>query len=179
MRRGLRHAPVGAGATTAVPISSCSDGVDDVRSIPSAGWSSFGGNAQNSNFVYPRSATTHTVLVAAGRRSDLGSATISGRSNCRRHRWHDPGCNTFLFDPRAGRKNFCQHLAGGVELNSMLVDEYENIYLARRDFSGLTGSGDVRRRFGTVGVRFRRNSRPGSGPDGQSPGRSCCPTALR
>ncbi|MCZ4548759.1 PQQ-binding-like beta-propeller repeat protein [Gordonia rubripertincta] len=138
----------------AVLISSCSDGVDDVRSIPSAGWSSFGGNAQNSNFVYPEVSDELTLSWSRPVGGPISAPlTISGRSSVGVTAGTDSGCNTFLFDPRAGRKNFCKHLAGGVQLNAMLVDQYENIYLGEAGtFFGLTGSGDVRWRFGTVGV---------------------------
>ncbi|MDN5670236.1 MAG: hypothetical protein L0G87_17765, partial [Renibacterium salmoninarum] len=114
----------------AVLLSSCSDGVDDVRSVASAGWSSYGGNGQNSNFVYPEIDDELELSWSRPVGGPISAPlTISGRSSVGVTAGTASGCNTFLFDPRAGRKNFCKHLAEGVELNSMLVDQYENIYL--------------------------------------------------
>lgn len=138
----------------AVLLSSCSDGVDDVRSVASAGWSSYGGNAQNSNFVYPQISNDLTLSWSRPVGGPISAPmTISGRSSVGVTAGTASGCNTFLFDPRAGRKNFCKHLGDGVELNSMLVDQYENIYLGEAGtFFGMTGAGDIRWRFGVVGV---------------------------
>ena len=138
----------------AILLSSCSDGVDDVRSVASAGWSSYGGNAQNSNFAYPAIRSDLALSWSRPIGGQISAPlTISGRSNVNVTATTDGGCNTFQFDQRAGRKNFCKFLGDGVDLNSMLVDQYENIYIGRAGtFFGLTGSGDTRWQFGVVGV---------------------------
>jgi outer membrane protein assembly factor BamB len=140
-------------ALLAVLLSACSDGVDDVRSVASAGWSSYGGNAQNSNFVYPKVGELELSWSRPVGGPISSPLTISGRSNVGVTATTDGGCNIFLFDSRAGRKNFCKYFGPGIELNSMLVDQYDNIYIGDAGmFYGLNGAGDFRWRFGVVGV---------------------------
>ena len=138
----------------AVLLSSCSDGVDDVRSDSSAGWPSYGGNAENSNFT---DATVKSDLTLSWSRPVGGEIsaplTVSGRSNVNVTATTGGGCNIFQFDDLAGRKNFCKYFGDGVALNSMLVDQYENSYIGQAGtFYGLNGGGDTRWRFGVVGV---------------------------
>ncbi|WP_188489888.1 outer membrane protein assembly factor BamB family protein [Williamsia phyllosphaerae] len=138
----------------AVAVSSCSDGTDDVRSVASAGWSSYGGNAANSNFAYP---TSPDELALSWTRPTGGPIsapiTISSRYNVGVTSRTAAGCNTFVLDSRAGRKNFCRRLGVGAELNSMLVDQFENIYIGEAgQFYALNGGGAVRWKFATVGV---------------------------
>lgn len=153
-RRTTTRAMLVLAPLIAVLLSSCSDGVDDVRSVASAGWSSYGGNGQNSNFAYPEISDELELSWSRPVGGPISAPlTISGRSSVGVTAGTPSGCNTFLFDPRAGRKNFCKHLGKGVELNSMLVDQYENIYLGEAGtFFGLTGAGNIRWRFGVVGL---------------------------
>ena len=39
------------------------------------------------------------------------------------------GCNVLVLDGRSGRKNFCKDMRAGVEINAMLVDQYDQPYL--------------------------------------------------
>ena len=63
-------------------VAACADGEADVRSIPSAGWSSYGGDAGNANFAYP---DVPDDLALSWSRPTGGPVsaplTISGRSN--------------------------------------------------------------------------------------------------
>ncbi|MGU3293818.1 PQQ-binding-like beta-propeller repeat protein [Williamsia sp. M5A3_1d] len=157
-RRPVRTAAVARVAAVlaiaAVAVSSCSDGTDDVRSIPSAGWSSYGGNASNSNFAYPTSPNDLELSWTRPTGGPISAPlTISGRQNVGVTSRTDNGCNVFVLDSRAGRKNFCKRMTAGVELNSMLVDQYDNVYLGEAGlFLAYTGSGGIRWRFPTVGV---------------------------
>ncbi|MDV7136041.1 outer membrane protein assembly factor BamB family protein [Williamsia muralis] len=152
-RRTTARAAAALVMLLAVLLSSCSDGVDDVRSVASAGWSSYGGNAHNSNFVYPKTGELELSWSRPVGGPISSPLTISGRSNVGVTAATPGGCNTFLFDQRAGRKNFCKYYGPGIELNSMLFDQYENIYIGDAGmFYGLNGAGDFRWRFGVVGV---------------------------
>ncbi len=142
------------GVVAAVTISSCSDGTDDVRSVASAGWSSFGGNAQNSNFAFPRSPDRLALSWTRPTGGPISAPiTISSRYNIGVTARTPSGCNTFVFDSRAGRKNFCRRLNAGAELNSILVDQFENLYIGEAgQFYALNGGGAVRWKFTAVGV---------------------------
>nr|WP_253648027.1 PQQ-binding-like beta-propeller repeat protein [Williamsia deligens] len=135
-------------------VTACSDGQTDVRSIPSAGWPSYGGDAGNANFAYP---TVPDDLTLSWSRPTGGPVsapvTVSGRSNVGVTSRTPNGCNTFVFDPRAGRKNFCRRMAAGVELTSLLVDQYDNVYAGEAgNLVAYNGGGSIRWRFPTIGV---------------------------
>ncbi|MGZ8176453.1 outer membrane protein assembly factor BamB family protein [Williamsia sp. SKLECPSW1] len=135
-------------------VAACADGEQDVRSIPSAGWASYGGDAGNANFAY---ADVPDDLALSWTRPTGGPVsaplTISGRSNVQVTSRTESGCNTFVFDSRAGRKNWCRRMAAGVELNAILVDQYDNAYVGEAgNLVAYTGGGSIRWRFPTVGV---------------------------
>jgi outer membrane protein assembly factor BamB len=135
-------------------VAACADGEADVRSIPSAGWSSYGGDAGNANFAYPEVPGDLTLSWSRPTGGPISAPiTISGRSNVQVTSRTASGCNTFVFDPRAGRKNWCRRMAAGVELNAMLVDQYDNSYVGEAgNLVAYNGGGSIRWRFPTVGV---------------------------
>ncbi|SIS07066.1 outer membrane protein assembly factor BamB family protein [Williamsia sterculiae] len=151
--RRWTHALVTAAVAT-LAISACSDGADDVSARASVGWSSWGGDAANSNFAYPTVASDVAVRWTRPTGGPISApVTISGRSNVGVTSDTPSGCNVFYFDPRAGRKNFCTRMASGVELNAMLVDQSDNVYLGEPGrFLALNGSGIIRWRFPTIGA---------------------------
>ena len=152
MRAILRAAVLGT--LTALVVTSCSDGHLDVRSVPAAGWSSYGGNSANSNFTYAqpladlapswtRSAggpVTSPVTMNGG-----GDVSISARTA--------RGCNFTVLDYRAGRKNYCKRMADGFWGNAALVDQFSQPYIGEPGrFLALTGGGAIRWRHDLPGT---------------------------
>lgn len=135
-------------------VAACADGEADVRSIPSAGWSSYGGDAGNANFAYPDVPDDLTLSWSRPTGGPVSAPlTISGRSNIQVTSRTESGCNTFVFDSRAGRKNWCRRMATGVELNAMLVDQYDNVYVGEAgNLVAYTGGGSIRWRYPAAGV---------------------------
>ncbi|MBT0565478.1 PQQ-binding-like beta-propeller repeat protein [Williamsia sp. CHRR-6] len=138
----------------AVLATACTDGQIDVRSVAAAGWSSFGGNALNSNFAYPASPKDLTLSWSRPTGGPITApVTISGRYNVGVTSATANGCNTFIFDPRAGRKTICRRMGAGVELDSMLTDQYDNTYLGEAGtFYSYNAGGTVRWRVPTIGL---------------------------
>ncbi|NED65085.1 pyrrolo-quinoline quinone, partial [Streptomyces sp. SID10244] len=95
----------------AVVVSACSDGEVDVRSVAGPGWSSYGGNAANSNFSYP---PVPDDLALSWTRPTGGPVTapvtISTQSNVGVTSNTASGCNLLILDPHSGRKNFCKRM---------------------------------------------------------------------
>ena len=104
-------------AVCAVVLSACSDGHIDVRSLPGLGWPSYGGDANNANFT---TATVPDDLALSWSRPTGGPITapltVSTRSNVAVTSRTENGCNTFVFDPTSGRKNFCKRMREGLSL---------------------------------------------------------------
>lgn len=141
-------------AAVAVVVAACSDGHIDVRSIPSAGWASYGGNAANSNFVYP---DVPDDLALSWTRPTGGPVTapltISGQSNVGVTANTGNGCNTMVLAPSNGRMNFCKRMRPGVEVNAMLVDQFDQPYIGEETtFLAFNAGGAIRWRMPMIGV---------------------------
>ncbi|GAA1480939.1 hypothetical protein GCM10009624_13790 [Gordonia sinesedis] len=155
-RRGrLRPAVLGALAVAiSVVVSACSDGHIDVRSVPSAGWASYGGNAASSNFAYP---SVPDDLELSWTRPTGGPVTapltISGQGNVGVTANTRNGCNTMVLDPTNGRMNFCKRMRSGVEVNSMLVDQFDQAYIGEAStLLAFNAGGAIRWRMPVIGV---------------------------
>ncbi|GAB93988.1 outer membrane protein assembly factor BamB family protein [Gordonia rhizosphera] len=138
----------------AVVVSACSDGHIDVRSVASPGWSSFGGNAANSNFAYP---SVPDDLELSWTRPTGGPVTaplsISNQSNVGVTATTENGCNWLILDPRNGRKNFCKRMRAGIEVNTPLVDQYDQPYIGEETtFLAWNAGGGIRWRMPVLGV---------------------------
>ncbi|ALG84080.1 PQQ-binding-like beta-propeller repeat protein [Gordonia phthalatica] len=152
MRAFLRAAFLGT--LTALVVTSCSDGHLDVRSVPAAGWSSYGGNSANSNFTWAQppadlapswtrdagGTVTSPIVMNGG-----GDVVVSARTA--------RGCNFTVLDYRAGRKNFCKRLADGFWGNAAVVDQFSQPYIGEPGrFLALTGGGSIRWRHDGPGT---------------------------
>ncbi|AFA74072.1 hypothetical protein GPOL_c30570 [Gordonia polyisoprenivorans VH2] len=141
------------GLVTAMALSSCSDGHIDIRSVYGAGWSSFGGNAANSNFVYP---TVPDDLALSWTRPTGGTVTapvtISATGNVGVTS-NSSGCDLLVLDQRDGRKNFCKNMRDGVASNAMLTDQYDQPYIGEETtFLAFNAGGAIRWRMPVIGV---------------------------
>ncbi|WP_040508923.1 outer membrane protein assembly factor BamB family protein [Gordonia soli] len=141
-------------AVVGVVISACSDGHIDVRSVASPGWSSYGGNAANSNFAYP---TVPDDLTLSWTRPTGGPVTapitLSNQSNVGVTSTTANGCNLLVLDPNSGRKNFCKRMRTGVEVNALLVDQFDQPYIGEETtFLAFNAGGAIRWRMPVIGV---------------------------
>ncbi|MFW0791956.1 PQQ-binding-like beta-propeller repeat protein [Gordonia sp. CPCC 205333] len=141
-------------AVTATALVSCSDGHIDVRSVASPGWSSFGGNAANSNYAYP---SVPDDLALRWSRPTGGPITapitLSNQSNVGVTATTPSGCNLLVLDPNSGRKNFCKRMRDGVAVNSLLVDQYDQPYIGESTaFLAFNAGGAIRWRMPVIGV---------------------------
>ena len=141
-------------AACALLLSACSDGHIDVRSVPGLGWPSYGGNWANSNFT---TATVPDDLALSWQRPTGGPITapltVSTRSNVGVTSNTANGCNTFVFDPNSGRKNFCKRMREGVEVSALLVDQYDQPYIGEQTtFLAFNAGGAIRWRTPVLGV---------------------------
>ncbi|NDK88098.1 PQQ-binding-like beta-propeller repeat protein [Gordonia desulfuricans] len=141
------------GLVTALVLSSCSDGHIDVRSIAGAGWSSYGGNAANSNFAY---ASVPDDLALSWTRPTGGTVTapvtISGSGNVGVTS-NSTGCDLLVLDPRGGRKNFCKNMREGMSSNALLTDQYDQPYIGEEGmFLAFNAGGAIRWRMPMIGV---------------------------
>ncbi|GAC53003.1 outer membrane protein assembly factor BamB family protein [Gordonia amicalis] len=141
-------------AVCSLVLAGCSDGHIDVRSIPSVGWPSYGGVAGNANFAY---ADVPDDLALSWTRPTGGPVTapvtISGKGNVGVTSNAAQGCNVLVLDGRSGRKNFCKDMRAGVEINAMLVDQYDQPYLGEETtFLAFNAGGAIRWRAGVIGV---------------------------
>ncbi|MEP9393475.1 PQQ-binding-like beta-propeller repeat protein [Gordonia sp. VNK1] len=155
--RGMRRMPatvvVVFAAVAALALSSCSDGHIDVRSVPGIGWSSYGGNAANSNFAYPSvpddlalswTRPTGGTVTAPVTISATGNVGVTSNAT---------GCNLLVLDQRSGRKNFCKNMREGVSGNAMLTDQYDQPYIGEQTtFLAFNAGGAIRWRMPVVGV---------------------------
>ncbi|MGC4932933.1 PQQ-binding-like beta-propeller repeat protein [Gordonia sp. DT30] len=141
------------GAVTALVMSACSDGHIDVRSTAGVGWSSFGGNAANSNFAYPAvpddlalswTRPTGGTVTAPVTISATGNVGVTSNS---------AGCDLLVLDQRNGRKNFCKNMRDGVSGNAMLTDQYDQPYIGEATtFLAFNAGGAIRWRMPVIGV---------------------------
>ncbi|AZG48801.1 outer membrane protein assembly factor BamB family protein [Gordonia insulae] len=138
----------------AVVVSACSDGHIDVRSVASAGWSSYGGNAANSNFAYP--AVPDDLALSWTRPTGgpvTAPVTLSNQANVGVTSSAASGCNVLVLDARNGRKNFCKRMRAGVEVNSLLVDQFDQPSIGEETtFLAFNAGGAIRWRMPVVGV---------------------------
>lgn len=135
-------------------VSACSDGHIDVRSLPSPGWSSYGGNNANSNYTYP---SVPDDLALRWSRPTGGPVTapiaVSNQSNVGVTATTDNGCNVFVLDPRTGRKNFCKRMREGVGVSTLLVDQYDQPYVGEAaKFLAFNAGGAIRWQMPVIGV---------------------------
>ncbi|MFW0786713.1 PQQ-binding-like beta-propeller repeat protein [Gordonia sp. CPCC 206044] len=138
----------------ALLVAACSDGHIDVRTVASPGWSSYGGNAANSNFAYP---AVPDDLELSWTRPTGGPVTaplsISNQSNVGVTADTANGCNWLVLDPRNGRKNFCKRMRPGVEVNTALIDQFDQPYIGEETtFLAWNAGGAIRWRMPVIGV---------------------------
>lgn len=135
-------------------LSACSDGHADVRSVASPGWSSFGGNAANSNFAYPEVPDDLTLSWTRPTGGPVTAPlTVSGHSNVSVTANTDNGCNFLVLDPNSGRKNFCKRMQTGIASNATLIDQYDQTYVGEStNFLALNAGGAFRWRMPVIGV---------------------------
>lgn len=139
---------------TALVVTSCSDGHLDVRSVPAAGWSSYGGNSANSNYSW---AAAPADLEPSWARDAGGPitapVTMNGGGDIVVSAKTPNGCNMLVLDHRAGRKNFCKRMADGYQGNAALVDQFGQPYIGEPGrFLAITGGGAIRWRHDLPGV---------------------------
>lgn len=141
------------GVVVAVLVSSCSDGHIDVRSVAGAGWSSYGGNAANSNYAYPHIPDDLTLSWTRPTGGTVSSpVTISSTGNVGVTS-SSSGCNVLVLDQRNGRKNFCKAMRTGVATNAMLSDQYDQPYIGEETtFLAYSAGGAIRWRMPVIGI---------------------------
>ena len=153
-RSALTRLFVAVTAVCSLGLAACSDGHIDVRSIPSIGWPSYGGVPGNGNFAYadvPDDLTLSWTRPTGG--PVTAPLTISGKGNVGVTSNAPEGCNVLVLDGRSGRKNFCKDMRAGVEMNAMLVDQYDQPYLGEETtFLAFNAGGAIRWRAGVIGV---------------------------
>ncbi|WP_301546995.1 pyrrolo-quinoline quinone [Gordonia sp. X0973] len=147
-------AAVATVAATALALASCSDGQVQVKSLASPGWSSFGGNAGNTNFAYP---DVPKDLALSWTRPTGGPVTspltISNQSNVSVTSNTADGCNWLVLDQRAGRMNYCKRMRPGIEVQAPLIDQFDQVYVGEEtSFLGWTAGGVIRWRMPVIGV---------------------------
>ncbi|GAA4745873.1 PQQ-binding-like beta-propeller repeat protein [Gordonia alkaliphila] len=153
-RQGRIFASVVFAAVLGLVMTACSDGHTEVRAIPAAGWPTFGGDGANANYT-PVTAPDNLALAwtrptggpisAPLTMNALGDIGVTANTA--------NGCNTFVFDRAAGRKNFCKRMASGVELNAMAFDQNNQPYLGESGtFLAFNGGGSIRWRMPAIGV---------------------------
>lgn len=139
---------------TAVALASCSDGHIDVRSVASPGWSSYGGNAGNTNFAYPSvpdDLALHWTRPTGG--PITAPVTLSYQSNVGVTATTSDGCNMMVLDPNSGRKNYCKRMRDGIAVNSQLVDQFDQPFIGEATtFLGFSAGGFIRWRMPVIGV---------------------------
>nr|WP_040517404.1 PQQ-binding-like beta-propeller repeat protein [Gordonia neofelifaecis] len=142
------------GALTALIITSCSDGHLDVRSVPAAGWSSYGGNSANSNYTYARPPADLELSWTRPTGGPVTSpVTMNGGGDVMVSARTPNGCNMMALDYRAGRKNFCKRMADGFWGNSALIDQFSQPYIGEPGrFLAFTGGGAIRWRKDVSGA---------------------------
>jgi outer membrane protein assembly factor BamB len=153
-RSALTRLLVTLTAVCSLALAACSDGHIDVRSVPSVGWPRYGGVPGNGNFAY---ADVPDDLTLSWTRPTGGPVTapvaISGKGNVGVTSNAADGCNVLVLDGQSGRKNFCKDMRPGVEINAMLVDQYDQPYLGEETtFLAFNAGGAIRWRAGVVGV---------------------------
>ena len=63
------------------------------------------------------------------------------------------GCNWMVLDQRAGRMNFCKRMRPGIEVQSPLIDQFDQPYVGEETmFLGWTAGGAIRWRMPVIGV---------------------------
>ncbi|MBN0971968.1 PQQ-binding-like beta-propeller repeat protein [Gordonia hongkongensis] len=153
-RSALTRLLVALTAVCSMALAACSDGHIDVRSVPSVGWPSYGGVPGNANFAYadvPEDLTLSWTRPTGG--PVTAPVTISGKGNVGVTSNAAQGCNVLVLDSRSGRKNFCKDMRAGVEINAMLVDQYDQPYLGEETtFLAFNAGGAIRWRAGVIGV---------------------------
>ncbi|WP_424294126.1 PQQ-binding-like beta-propeller repeat protein [Gordonia sp. (in: high G+C Gram-positive bacteria)] len=142
------------GTLAALVATSCSDGHIDVRSVPAAGWSSYGGNSGNSNYS---PAAPSADLKLSWTRPTGGPVTsptvMNGGGDVLVTARTPNGCNFLVLDYRAGRKNFCKRMKDGFWGNAPVVDQFTQPYIGEPGkFLALTGGGPIRWRMDVPGV---------------------------
>ena len=153
--RTTRAAVATATATlVATALVACSDGQVSVKSLASPGWSSFGGNAGNTNFAYPEVPKDLALSWTRPTGGPITSPlTISNQSNVSVTANTANGCNWMVLDQRAGRMNFCKRMRPGIEVQSPLIDQFDQPYVGEETmFLGWTAGGAIRWRMPVIGV---------------------------
>lgn len=141
-------------AVTALVLAACSDGHIDVRSVASPGWSSYGGNAANSNFAYPEVPDDLTLSWTRPTGGPVTAPiTISNQSNVGVTAGTPNGCNLMVLAPHNGRMNFCKRMREGIEVNALLVDQFDQPYVGEQTtFLAFNAGGAIRWRMPVIGV---------------------------
>ncbi len=153
-RRVARVAAVATASAVTAALVSCSDGQVNVKSLASPGWSSFGGNAGNTNFAYPRVPADLALSWTRPTGGPITSPlTVSNQSNVNVTANTDNGCNWMVLDQRAGRMNYCKRMRAGIEVQSPLIDQFDQPYVGEETtFLGWTAGGAIRWRMPVIGV---------------------------
>ncbi|MFT4199974.1 MAG: PQQ-binding-like beta-propeller repeat protein [Gordonia sp. (in: high G+C Gram-positive bacteria)] len=153
-RRVVRAAVSVAAAATTVALVACSDGQVQVKSLASPGWSSYGGNAGNTNFAYPEVPDDLALSWTRPTGGPISSpVTVSNQSNVNVTSSTADGCNWMVLDPRAGRLNYCKRMRPGIEVQSSLIDQFDQPYVGEQTmFLGWTAGGAIRWRMPVIGV---------------------------
>lgn len=141
-------------AVAALLLSACSDGHQEVRAIPAAGWPVFGGDGANANYT---PVTVPDDVELSWRRPTGGPITapltVNANGDVGVTSRTGGGCNTFVFDHNSGRKNFCKRMGEGVALNAMAFDQNSQPYLGEATtFLAFNGGGAIRWRMPVIGV---------------------------
>lgn len=141
-------------AAVSLLLSACSDGHQEVRAIPAAGWPVFGGDGANANYT---PVTAADDLELAWTRPTGGPITapltVNAHGDVGVTARTANGCNTFVFDHNSGRKNFCKRMAEGVQFNAMAFDQHGQPYLGEAaNFLSFNGGGAIRWRMPVIGV---------------------------
>lgn len=130
MRLGRRALVLGATVLSAAAVASCSPNVDWVYADDSAAWPGMYGNALNASYADRDAAPS---LVPAWTRPLFGANTaepaISNRGTVSVTARTEAGCTTFSLELTVGRKTYCRHDAPGADLQTPVVDQFENTYL--------------------------------------------------
>ncbi len=139
---------------SALLLSACSDGHQEVRALPAPGWAVYGGTAGNTNatpaiapgglkLVWTRpTGGPITAPLTLNRYGDVG---VTART--------PGGCNMFVFDQYSGRKTFCKRLREGAQRNALAFDQNSQPYIGEETtFLAFNVGGAVRWRMPVIGV---------------------------
>ncbi|GAC56177.1 hypothetical protein GOHSU_04_00460 [Gordonia hirsuta DSM 44140 = NBRC 16056] len=135
-------------------LSACSDGHQEVRALPGAGWPMYGGDNANANYT-PLTAANGLALswsretggpittpVTLNPHGELGVTAAT-----------EAGCNLFIFGRTGGRKNWCKKMAAGVTRNAPSFDQNSQPFIGESSMLlAFNGGGNIRWRMPVIGL---------------------------